>query len=268
MQYSVLLNYTCALLNILGITFTDGDFWFVQRNFLVRHLREFGFGKSTMEEMIKEQLYGILSILKTNGSGIQVNKLFATSVLSVLWQLVAGSTISRDDERMQLLLDILHERSKSFDMTGGVLSQHPWLRFIAPHWTGYNLIKKLNNGLYKFFIETIRQHQANGNDEICDNVISAFLKKMNVDSSKSTTFTGKSVSHVTLILNSALTCVEDQLVMVCVDIFIAGSVTTSSLLNFAFLMLIFKPDIQKRIQAEIDGVVQSSTTLSYEAKQR
>lgn len=40
--------------------------------------------------------------------------------------------------------------------------------------------------------------------------------------------------------------------MVCLDIFIAGSQTTSNTLDFAFLMMILYPDVQKKVQQCID----------------
>lgn len=38
-------------------------------------------------------------------------------------------------------------RSKAFTMAGGWLDQWPWLRFIAPDWTGYSIIQKMNKEL-------------------------------------------------------------------------------------------------------------------------
>lgn len=43
--------------------------------------------------------------------------------------------------------------------------------------------------------------------------------------------------------------------MVILDIFIAGSQTTSNTLDFAFLMMLNRPDIQEKIQKEIDNVL-------------
>lgn len=46
-----------------------------------------------------------------------------------------------------------------------------------------------------------------------------------------------------------------QLMMICVDLFIAGSQTTSTSLQFAFLIMILRPDIQTKIQEDLDRVV-------------
>ena len=42
-------------------------------------------------------------------------------------------------------------RNKAFDMAGGVLNAMPWLRYIFPNWTNYNLIKNLNSEMALYF---------------------------------------------------------------------------------------------------------------------
>jgi cytochrome P450 len=39
------------------------------------------------------------------------------------------------------------------------------------------------------------------------------------------------------------------------DFFIAGSRTTSTTLDYIFLMMLLYPDVQRRAQAELDAVV-------------
>jgi hypothetical protein len=40
---------------VVGLIFTDGTYWQELRRFTLRHLRYFGFGKSSMEGMIMEE---------------------------------------------------------------------------------------------------------------------------------------------------------------------------------------------------------------------
>jgi hypothetical protein len=41
-------------------------------------------------------------------------------------------------------MQLMSRRAKAFDMSGGVLNQFPWLRFLAPEWSGYNIIRRIN----------------------------------------------------------------------------------------------------------------------------
>ena len=48
---------------------------------------------------------------------------------------------------------------------------------------------------------------------------------------------------------------ESQLLAICMDMFMAGSETTTKSLGFCFLNLLLYPDVQRRAQVEIDTVV-------------
>jgi methyl farnesoate epoxidase/farnesoate epoxidase len=39
-----------------GVLQTSGKYWREQRRFLLRHLKDFGFGKSSMESTIQEEM--------------------------------------------------------------------------------------------------------------------------------------------------------------------------------------------------------------------
>lgn len=49
---------------------------------------------------------------------------------------------------------------------------------------------------------------------------------------------------------------EDQLIMVCLDIFFGGAATTSNTLDFAFLVMLLYPNIQKKVQTYIDETIE------------
>lgn len=44
----------------------------------------------------------------------------------------------------------MERRARAFDMAGGMLSTFPWIRYVAPETSGYNLLMKLNNELKDF----------------------------------------------------------------------------------------------------------------------
>lgn len=224
----------------LGITCTDGAHWSEHRNFVVRHLRQLGYGRQAMETHIQEQLQELVGVVKEfNGKPVWPGTFLPPSVINILWTFTTGSRISREDRRLQCLLDLLQKRSKAFDMSGGVLSQMPWMRFIAPEKTGYNLLKRFNNELHQLFMETIRAHQASySEDKADDDLIYAYIREMKERAGdKDSSFT------------------ELQLTMIILDIFIAGSQTTSITIDLALMMLVLREDIQAKVYAEIVQVI-------------
>lgn len=48
---------------------------------------------------------------------------------------------------------------------------------------------------------------------------------------------------------------ESQLLAICMDMFMAGSETTSKSLGFGFMYLLRHPEVQRKAQEEIDAVV-------------
>jgi hypothetical protein len=115
-----------------------------------------GFGKGLMEDIIMDELRQMIRLFRESsaeGRAVSMGMSLAPSILNVLWFLVAGdSFLSRDDARLHRLLMTIKTRSKVFDITGSTLNYFPWMRFLAPEWSGYNLILRLNSDLKDIFL--------------------------------------------------------------------------------------------------------------------
>jgi len=59
---------------------------------------------------------------------------------------------------------------------------------------------------------------------------------------------------------------EEQLITVLIDLFDVGSETTSNTMEFAILYMVLHPNVQARVQAEIDEVIGSSRYPVYADK--
>ncbi|KAK4873499.1 hypothetical protein RN001_015528 [Aquatica leii] len=221
----------------LGIVFSDGQFWQKQRKFSLQHLKDFGFGKREMELRIVEESKELIDDLKKKSVGsLYMHKAFDVSVLNVLWTMMAGERFSLDDVRLIKLLQIIHDAFRLFDMSGGLLNQMPLLRFIAPGVCGYTKVMKILTEMWLFLEETIAEHRKTVGATHPRDLIDAFLQKMKVCSSEDS-FT------------------DEQLLSLCLDLFMAGSETTSNTLGFAMLYMLKYPNVQKKVQDEIDDVV-------------
>ncbi|XP_028159269.1 probable cytochrome P450 305a1 [Ostrinia furnacalis] len=215
----------------MGITFADGPLWREHRQFTVKHLRNIGFGKTGMERDIQSELSNILDYIdKNNDKPINPKNILPAAVMNVLWKYVAGDRIK--EERLKFLLDLLSARSKAFSMAGGWLNQVPWCRYIVPELSGYSLITKMNQQLSEIIEEAIRKHKNNVSGQ--NDFITSFLKEINET-------------------NSSFT--EDQLKTICLDLLIAGSQTTSNVLEFAFLVVLRNRALQEKLFDEINTVL-------------
>lgn len=206
-----------------------------------------------MEEQIQLELNELLEVIEEHeGKPIWPAEVLPSSVLNVLWSFTAGKKISRSDERLKRLLDLMRRRSKAFDMSGGWLNIMPFLRFIAPEKTSYNLIRRFNAELLQFFKPIIDEHKADFSDnKVNDDLIYAFINEMRLaDDDKNTNFT------------------DIQLTMVILDLFVAGAHSTSNTLDFTLLSMVLYPDIQKRCQRDIDAAIGSAQLPQLNDKSR
>ena len=175
-----------------------------------------------------------------NGNGkalVPMQDAFSSYVLNTLWLLMAGIRYTRENKDLKHLQTLLHNLFTKIDMMGALFSHFPITRFIAPELSGYRLFVDLHNDLYKFISLEVENHRKtfNINDEPRD-LMDVYLGMLESPDRKPS-FTDK------------------QLLAVCLDMFVAGSETTTKTLGFALLYLIRNPDIQKKLQEEIDEVI-------------
>jgi hypothetical protein len=57
-----------------GVLLTDEEFWQDQRRFVLRHLKEFGFGRRTMAELVEEEAGQLVKAFQQKLEGSQVGK--------------------------------------------------------------------------------------------------------------------------------------------------------------------------------------------------
>ncbi|XP_030582485.1 cytochrome P450 2J2-like isoform X2 [Archocentrus centrarchus] len=114
----------------------------------------------------------------------------------------------------------------------------PWLMnwLPGPHKKMFTLVQQIND-----FIEIrIREHKENLNPALPRDYIDAFLIEMGKNENKNSSFALSNLRACTM------------------DLFFAGTETTTMTLLWGLLYMIYYPDIQERVQAEIDAVVGSS----------
>uniref|UniRef100_A0A8D8PBE5 Probable cytochrome P450 303a1 n=3 Tax=Culex pipiens TaxID=7175 RepID=A0A8D8PBE5_CULPI len=227
-----------------GILLTDEEFWQEQRRFIVRHLKEFGFARKGMAEIIENEAAHCqqdFAALIKNGNGkalLRMQTVFSVYVLNTLWLMMAGIRYNSNNKDLKYLQTLLHDLFASIDMMGALFSHFPFMRFVAPNLSGYKKFVEIHEHMHKFIGDEVENHKKTFNiDDEPRDLMEVYLKILQSNQSKPESFS------------------QEQLLAVCLDMFIAGSETTTKTLGFAFLYLIRQPELQKKVQAEIDMVV-------------
>ncbi|KAG8313363.1 hypothetical protein J6590_001830 [Homalodisca vitripennis] len=182
---------------------------------------------------------------------VSIQDMFDVSMLNNLWAMLAGNQFSLSDRRLRHLLNLLRESFHQLDMSGGLLNQLPWLRHVAPDHSGFRQIVHMLNSILDFMQETVKEHQSTLKPGVIRDFIDAFLHEMEENN-----------------LKNCSSFTEKQLLVLLMDMFMAGSETTSNTLAFATLFLLQHPDVLELAVKELDSVVEHGKLPSLKDRPR
>ncbi|NXH45473.1 CP2CL protein, partial [Dicaeum eximium] len=223
--------------NGLGIIFSNSEPWLEVRRFSLTTLRNFGMGKRSIEERIQEESeYLLEEINKTKGTAFDPTFMLSCSVSNVLCSIVFGKRYDYNDKFLALMKKMKNiiETSSSrwgqlYQMFSNILHYLP-----GPH----NNIFAEFDALKAFVAEEVELHQASLDPSSPQDFIDCFLSKMQEEKDRP-----NSSFYMKNLITSA------------VDLFLAGTETTSTTIRYGLLLLLKYPKIQEKIQEEIDQVV-------------
>lgn len=215
-----------------------------------RHLKEFGYARKGMREICENEaefcLNDIKSLVERQGgksATVVLPNFFSVYILNTLWLMMAGIRYENDKGDLKVLQGLLTDLFASIDMMGALFSHFPFLRFIAPDASGYNNFVSCHNKIHAFIKREVDNHKktfAPSNEP--RDLIDAYLKVLYSGDDNNNGKIDESFSEL-------------QLLAVCLDMFMAGTETTSKSVNFMFLHLVRNPEVQRKARREIDSVV-------------
>jgi len=220
----------------MGIIFNDGGVWSEQRRFALHHLRNLGFGKSSMEHGILSEFDFMRQEMELKaGQPVKVNTLFNVAVLNVLWRLVASSRLNPADPQSLKYVNLVNDFFKH--IVSPILLMAPWLRHVVPVRSGYAALVEQRDIFLAMFKRLVQEHRDTLDPNCPRDYIDHFLLEMQKEDAAARGFTdlGMAISGM--------------------DLFIGGMDTTSTSLSWALLYMVKHPEVQRRVQAEIDTVL-------------
>ncbi|XP_046394716.1 methyl farnesoate epoxidase-like [Ischnura elegans] len=228
-----------------GLLFTMGERWKEQRRFTLRHLRDFGFGKSSMESITIEEIEAVFSGIDKSLEGenswskpIVVHDILGTANINVIWHILAGKRYSLTDPLLNQLLNYVKDVIAQVEIGGKLEMAFPklveLLPFLSNAWDSIEKREKVRN----FIKKAIDEHKISIDYNSPRDFIDIYLAEMaRRKEDPDSTFT------------------DPQLTGIGFDLFGAGYDTTFNTIVFSLLYMILNPEVQKKVQEELDSVV-------------
>ncbi|NWI98723.1 CP2K1 protein, partial [Crypturellus undulatus] len=221
-----------------GLGFSHGEIWKTMRRFTLTTLRDFGMGKRTIENRILEEVTSLIKYFASyQGKPFDTKMILNSAVSNVICSVLFGERFEYDDPAFLTLLKLLNENTKLLGSPMVLLYNfYPSLGFLfgAPKTVQQN-VDELSAFLQKLF----QEHKNELNENNLTGFVDAFLLKQQQESKKSNTY-----FHNGNLLFSTL------------DLFAAGTETTSTTVRWGLLLMMKYPEIQRKIQEEMNRVIE------------
>ncbi|CAB1331976.1 unnamed protein product [Coregonus sp. 'balchen'] len=231
-----------ALVNQLdSIALSNGHMWKTQRKFAHTHLRYFGEGKKGLEHYIQlESNFLCEAFREEQGGGFNPHYILNNAVGNIISFVVFGHRFEYSDENFQKLLRLDNEavilsgsaRAQLYDAFPHILKYLP-----GPHQTIHSNYHQITD----FLQAEIEKHQEDWDPEDPRDYIDTYLTE--IEKRKEDPKAGFNT---------------DTLVVCTLDLIEAGMESAATTLRWALVYMMNYPEIQEKVQAEIDRVIGQS----------
>uniref|UniRef100_A0A8C9V5R9 Cytochrome P450, family 2, subfamily X, polypeptide 7 n=1 Tax=Scleropages formosus TaxID=113540 RepID=A0A8C9V5R9_SCLFO len=233
-----------------GIVMADySPSWKEHRRFALMTLRNFGLGKKSLEDRILEEISYVTTLLeRSDGKSINPQILFHKAASNIICSILFGNRYEHDDEFLQRLLKIFREITTM--VNGPWTMLYDTLPFLKYFQLPFKKTFENMEILKKIAADQIAQHKSTQVPEEPRDFIDCYLDEMEKRGEGFSLFN------------------ESQLIILCVELHIAGTDTISNTLLTAYLYLTTHPDVQARCQQEIDAVLGDRAHASFEDRHK
>ncbi|XP_063771252.1 cytochrome P450 2C5-like isoform X2 [Pseudophryne corroboree] len=224
-----------------GVIFANFESWKVMRRFTISTLRDFGMGKQTIENKISEESDCLVERIKSHKGNPFDNRLIINAALSnIIVSILLSHRFDYEDPTLLKLLKVINEMNTLFGspmamMYNAFPSVMSWFPGVQKR------AVKMINEFHTFIRETFTAQKKHLDVNDQRNLIDTFLVKQQEEKP-----------------SPELYFTNENLIELVTDLFVAGVETTSTTLRWSLLLMMKYPQIQRKVQNEIDKVIGSS----------
>jgi len=220
-----------------GLIFSEGELWVEHRRFVLRHLRQLGFGKTSMEDAVQQEYLCLAERLRASESQeLEAGELFTAAAINSIWQMIAAQRYALDDPRLHHLVQTISSMTTVIGPDVPV-NMFPPLRHVLPRWSGFQTMVEHRHDVVTMFSAVVDEHRRTRDAGDARDYIDEFLAEQEKPDAENRWFTDENLSVIGM------------------DLFTAGGDTASNTLVWLLLYLAQDQPAQRRLQAELDAVV-------------
>ncbi|XP_035231232.1 cytochrome P450 2J6-like, partial [Stegodyphus dumicola] len=223
-----------------GFSSVNGNEWVQQRRYCVRAMRDLGLGRTAWETLVQEEVDDVIKIVKEqNGKPVNITKWLTSSVSNNVSSLLFGRRMAVDDPRRQILDQSVNVVSQFFKQTG-IRNFFPLVCDVLVK-LGISEYARLHKKMVDFNSYVRKEVERRKNDSSIgcrETFIDGYLQEMK-----------KRENDVKNTFNDRNLYGNLQ------AIFIGGSDTTRTSINWLLLVMAKFSNIQRKVQEEIDRVL-------------
>ncbi|XP_027384929.1 cytochrome P450 2C42-like isoform X2 [Bos indicus x Bos taurus] len=221
-----------------GVIFSNGKIWKETRRFSLMTLRDFGMGKRSMEDRVQQEACCLVEELrKTDGLPCDPTFILGCAPCNVICSIIFQN---RFDYKDQIFLDLMERLNENARILGS-----PWIQLCSSFPALIDYVPGKHKKFFEnyacmksYVLEKTREHQASLDMNNPRDFIDCFLTKMEQE------------KH-----NQELEYTVENLAHTALDLFAAGTETTSTTLRYGLLLLLKHPEVTAKVQEEIDHVI-------------
>lgn len=223
-----------------GIVFAPyGPIWRQQRRFSHSTLRYFGLGKLSLEpKIIEEFKYVKAEMLKFGNKGFSPFEIINNAVSNVICSISFGKRFNYEDKEFKTMLSLMSRGLEiSVNSEAVLICLCSWLYYLP--FGPFKELRQIVIDITAFLKRIIAEHQVTLDPANPRDFIDMYLLHIKEEQK------GQAES----IFNT------EYLFYIIGDLFIAGTDTTTNTLLWSLLYMCLYPDVQEKVQAEIDTVI-------------
>ncbi|VDD88651.1 unnamed protein product [Enterobius vermicularis] len=244
-----------------GVVQIDGPKWQEQRRFSLHVLRDFGVGRSLMEEKIELEVQCFIDYLQQKcNTEIDICQMTAVCVGNIIHNILFGKRFPQGSKEFHFLHSVLDKQSRLVvNPIMGLYIASPWFSKIPLINGKYHELLELRKILWTYLRKQVEEHRQNYSSQMeLTDFTYTYMREMEERKERDEqgyfkyTFLNVYVILIEVFRNVVESFSEWQLTMLLLDLFFAGMETTVTTMKWGFLMSLIHQDVQAKIQEELD----------------